>query len=430
MSDIMKIKIIILLAVLIGVVGATNYQSATTFDGDITVDAANLSYYDGGTNLQTFNFDAEPTEGDIWEWSGNLWAPGTVSSPSSSLTGFYGNALGNSQFQVNQQAVSPYTSATSPANSDDTYAAPDLWCLLSDGNNVVNVTLETSVIPTGAPASCKFDVKTANKRWGIIQFIPNADALKLEGKDVSLQLKAYTTSGNPIIAIRAEVLAWNGTADTLTSDVVSAWGGGADNPTLATNWVAENTGSNLTLVADAWTTYEIEDIAIDTSTMTNLAVFVYVADTNAAAGDLLYLDDIQLNEGETCTDFMPRTFLEDLIACHGFYQKSYEYGTAPGSVNTAEGIEYSSSIDIASDDDSAWCLGFHPKFPSPMLRVPTISIWTYGGAAAKWGNPNGAITSKGVFITTKGFVVANDAGSPQSPGLGIAAGHWVADARL
>jgi len=40
-------------------------------------------------------------------------------------------------------------------------------------------------------------------------------------------------------------LAWDSTPDTVTSDVVSAWGTEDTTPTFATNWTAENTAANL-----------------------------------------------------------------------------------------------------------------------------------------------------------------------------------------
>ena len=49
------------------------------------------------------------------------------------------------------------------------------------------------------------------------------------------------------------MLAWTGTADTVTSDVVSAWGADGVTPTWATNWTAENTPSNLG-VTNTWNT--------------------------------------------------------------------------------------------------------------------------------------------------------------------------------
>lgn len=228
--------------------------------------------------------------------------------------GVYRQALINGSFQVNQKGVAAYTAATVPANSDDTYLH-DMWTLLSDGNDIADVSAEATVIPTGGAAAVKFEVETQNKKFGYIQFIENKDAIKYAGKVASLQFKARTTTGKVIRNIRAAVLSWSSTADAVTSDVVSVWGAQGTNPTLAANWTAENTAANLALVADTWTTYKIENISIDTASMANLAVFIWVDDTDCAVDDLLYIADVQLNQGAVCLPYLPRRYEDEVARC-------------------------------------------------------------------------------------------------------------------
>ena len=234
-------------------------------------------------------------------------------------TALYQNILLNGNFQINQLGLAAYTSATVPANSDDTYLF-DQWIHLSDGNDITDVSPEATIVPPGEASALKFEVETANKKFGIVQLIENKDAIKLAGKYVSLQLKARTTTDKVIKNIRAAVLSWSSTADIVTSDVVSAWGDEGANPTWATNWTAENTAANLALVADEWTTFEIENIYIDTAGMANLAVVIWVDDTDAAVDDLLYLGDVQLNEGATCLPYMPMRYSDELLRCKRFFQ--------------------------------------------------------------------------------------------------------------
>ena len=226
--------------------------------------------------------------------------------------GLYQQAIINGGFIVNQYAVSTYTSATTPANSDDTYLH-DQWILLSDGNDVVDVYAATF---PGIPHSrVQFEVETANKKFGYLQIIENKDAYRFYGKTVSLQFKAATIVGKVIKNVRAAVLSWSGTADSVTSDVVASWGAEGNNPTWATNWTAENTATNLALVEGTWATYKIENISVDTASMTNLAVFIWVDDTDAAVDDLFYLSDVQLNEGAVCTAYMPMRYEDEVARC-------------------------------------------------------------------------------------------------------------------
>jgi len=234
----------------------------------------------------------------------------------------YYNLLINGSFEVNQRAITQYTSATTPANSDDTYLH-DQYTLLSDGNDIVDVYHDTIAadLPPGGSACVKFEVETANKKFGYIQLIESKDAIKYAGKYCSLQFKAKTTTGKVINNVRAAVLSWSSTADAVTSDVVSAWGGQGTNPTLVANWTAENVAANLALTA-SWQTFKIENIAIDTASMTNLAIFIWVDDTDCAVDDLLYITEMQLNEGEVCLPYSPKPFLAELQNCRRFYWKN------------------------------------------------------------------------------------------------------------
>jgi len=339
--------------------------------------------------------------------------------------GLYYNAIINPQFQVNQRALAVYTSATDPANSDDTYLL-DQWVLLSDGNDIVDVSQETAIVPSGAATALKLEVETANKKFGKIFFLENKDALKFAGKAVSLQFKARTTTGKAIRNIRAAVLSWSSTADTLTSDVVDAWGAEGNNPTLVANWTAENVAANLALIADTWTTYKIENIAIDTASMANLAVFIWCDDADAAVDDLLYLGDVQLNEGPVCLPFMPMKFNEELLRCCEYYQKSHNYNITP-TTSDYHGAMYTqayNTYDVYTN---------HVTFGIQMRSNPVVHLYspTTGAADKVADTTTGDITPS----TTVGYTVPGQTGFTWSAGGNSAAGHfifmhWVAIAEL
>lgn len=339
--------------------------------------------------------------------------------------GVYRQALVNGGFQVNQQAVSPYTAATTPDNGDDTYLF-DQWILLSDGDDIVDVSQETSVIPLGAATSAKFEVETANKKFGILQIIENVDALKFAGKAVSLQFKARTTAGKVIENLRAAVLSWSSTANAPTSDVVSAWGAEGSNPTLATNWTAENTAANLALVADTWTTYKIENIAVDTASMANLAVFIWVDDTDASIDDLLYIADVQLNQGPVCLPYMPLSFAEEIEKCYRFWESSYAYGTVPGTASTAMGLV----LYVAVAPGNAKCVG--RGFKRLKMTGATTTIYSYQGSSGKVTNMAGSEIGTSVVPESSDRDAVStilDSANPFDVGAFYQC-HWKAEARL
>ena len=209
---------------------------------------------------------------------GYLWSNGTVWR-GALLTEEAGGGVGtnlliNGNMDVWQRGTS-FTAATNPLNSDDTYLM-DRWILLSDGNDIVDVSQQTASPPSGSLYFARADVQTINKKFGFITFLENKDAVKLQGKTVSLSFQAKTTAA-AIRHIRAAVLSWTGTADAPTSDVVSSWGAEGANPTLAASLTAENVAADLTLTT-AFQTFAIEGIVMDTAGITNVAVFIWVDD--------------------------------------------------------------------------------------------------------------------------------------------------------
>lgn len=215
----------------------------------------------------------------------------------------------NGNFDSWQRGTS-FTSTSSPANNDDTYLV-DLWTLLSDGNDRVDVTQEASVIPSGSRYAVKLDVETVgspSQKFGLLHMLEAADVVALRGRSLSLSFQARTTGG-AVRNLRAGILAWTGAADAPTSDVVSAWGAEGANPTLVANWAFENTPANLVL-SNAFQTFKIENVAFDTAGANNLGIFIWADDTDLVAGDLVYLSQVLLTVGQQAGEYPPETFSE------------------------------------------------------------------------------------------------------------------------
>jgi hypothetical protein len=273
----------------------------------------------------------------------------------------------------------------------------------------------------------KLEVETQNKKFGIIQFIENKWAQHFTGRYVSLQFRAATTTGKAITNIRAAVLSWDSTADTVTSDVVSAWENSGTNPTLVANWTYENVATNLALVADVFTLYKIENIYIDTASMANLAVFIWVDDTDAAVDDVLYITDVQLNEGAIALPVSVRDFDAERLLCQRFWEASYSYGIAPGTVNTAPGLTHM----WAQSTQTAWFLGMC-TYRVPKRIALTPKLYSYAGTADKitdtlTNDVGTSVTAGGT--DQRGLRTCADSGSGLVDG-DLYRCHWVADVRL
>lgn len=283
------------------------------------------------------------------------------------------NGLINGDFRISQRGTS-FTAATSPANSDDNYLL-DRWILLSDGNDIVDVSQETSVIPSGSYTACKSLVATGNKKFGFLQILEGKDAARFVGKNVSLSFKARTTTGAVIENIRAHVLSWDSTEDSVTSDVVSAWGTEGVNPTFAANWNAENIAADLAVSLDSYTEHKIENIAVDTSGAKNIAIFIHCDDTDAALNDVLYISDVNLVVSETASNFQARPLAEELSLCRRYF-------LARSSLNGAH-------ISVMHLQTSTLAFGGF-DFPVEMRSIPVASYPS--SYAATWSHGGGTIT--------------------------------------
>ena len=222
----------------------------------------------------------------------------------------FANLIINGGMQVAQLGTS-FTSATTPANNDDTYTL-DQWILLSDGNDIVDVTQSTDA-PTGALYSLSMDVETANKKFGVMQPLERRDCVGVIGGQASLSVQLKTT-GSSLTNVKAVVLSWNSTADTITSDVVSAWGADGVTPTWAANWTAENTPANLS-VTTSWAEYRIEGISVDTASAKNLAVFIWSDKTTTTLTDTLLVSAVSLVPGVTARAYQERGKAAELVRC-------------------------------------------------------------------------------------------------------------------
>ena len=337
------------------------------------------------------------------------------------LNGIYVQAVVNGDFIIAQRGSSgsaSFTAASLQPNNDDNYMM-DQWILLSDGNDVADVSQDSSA-PTGSKVACKSLVATANKKWGFLQIIENKNAIGYRGQSASISFCAKTTTAKVINNIRAAIISWDGAEDAVTSDVVSAWGASGANPTLVANWTYENVPVNLALVADNYTLYEIDDISIDTPGMNNLAVFIWVDDTDGALNDELFLAEVQLNRGITALPFQRKSYQETLIDCLRYFQKSYNIETIPGTAT----VVGSHALAVMVTGYTNWTTVY---FKVSMLITPTCYSWSEDGTIGNASqDDNSNIAASITRQSQRGFVLS----ATNTAGRAGVWFQWVAKAEL
>lgn len=322
------------------------------------------------------------------------------------------NELINGEFAFWQEA-SIIDSTTTPANNDDTYIC-DQWILLSDGNDVVDVSRGSTSPPTGSKYFLHSEVETINKKFGFFQPIENLNSLKYAGEKASLSFQVKGTLDN----CRAAIISWDGTADTITSDIVSAWNVEGTDPTLVTNWTYENTPSNIALTT-SWVEHKIENISIDTSGMTNIGIFIWADDTDGALSETLEIGKVKLELNSVCTKFVPLSIFDELKRCQRFFEKSYNLETDPGSSSA-----WSNSWQIQAY--SANMVGFHIQYEVRKRNTAAVVVYSPNtGDSGKVYDGAGDENSDDVDEGESGFLVRND-GTVTS----FISCHWTANSRL
>jgi hypothetical protein len=232
---------------------------------------------------------------------------GGVLAPISSV---FRNRIINGGMNVAQRG----TSFTSGANNNDAYVL-DRFYILSDGNDAIDVT-QTTTVPTGAKFSIGLDVETTNKKFGIAQIIENVNCFDAIGGQVTLSFQAKVSSTTKLDNVKCAIVAWSGTADTVTSDIISAWGAEGTNPTLIANATYENSPANLNVTTN-FATYSVT-ANVDTASTSNIIVFIWSDVTDTTAGDFLYITNVQLEKGSTATSFDYRPFGTELALCQRY----------------------------------------------------------------------------------------------------------------
>ena len=224
------------------------------------------------------------------------------------------NYLINGGFAIAQRG----TSFTASNNNDDAYTL-DRWYILSDTNDVIDVTQDTTTVPTNGQFAIALDVETVNKKFGIATIIEQKDCQGLIGNTVTFSFKAKVSATTKLDNVKAAIVAWSGTADTVTSDIVSAWNVEGTNPTLIANATYENSPVNLNLTT-SYATYSVS-AAVDTASTKNIILFIWSDVTDTTLGDFLYIAESKLELGSTATafEYAGGTLQGELAACQRYY---------------------------------------------------------------------------------------------------------------
>ena len=286
---------------------------------------------------QVLDFVGSATQGDLLYRGASTWTrlgagtsgqylqtQGTGANPQwATVSGGGGggsafkNRLINGDFRVAQRDTS-FTSVTLYANNNDAYVL-DRWYILTDGNDVIDVTQSTDV-PTapGAINSIALDVETISKKFGIAQIIENRNCADLIGGTVSLSFKAKV-SNTILSTIKATVISWTGTADSVNSTFITTgnWNTAGVTPFFATTNLTTHSITSFSPTT-SWATYKIENISLSASAK-NVIVFIWSDVLPSSTGHFLYITDVQLEAGATATAYERLPYDVQLRQCQRYF---------------------------------------------------------------------------------------------------------------
>lgn len=119
------------------------------------------------------------------------------------------------------------------------------------------------------------------------------------------------------------------------------------------------TGSNYNGTAGAWAAADYRSATGGTS----------VVGTNGAT---FYITGVQLEKGSTATAFDYRDFGRELALCQRYYEKSYDYGTAPG---TSSVLQQAIGLGIYTNNPATYNRFGHVYFKVAKRSGPTVVMY-------------------------------------------------------
>lgn len=317
------------------------------------------------------------------------------------------NVLINGRFEVDQLNV-----GVSTTTADAAYG-PDMWKLIGEDSNGKIKGQDTAIstidyATNGYRLNGYIDCVTASKKYGFIQYVESKNCLHLRNKQVVLSFTCHVSNAR-LTNIKAGIVEWTSTADSITSDPVSSWGAGGTTPTLASNFAFKNTPASL---AATTTPVRYSVYATLGNTFNNLAAMIWADGAANNANDIFYITDVQLEEvylSSTSPTYTPYEWNDigtQLTLC-------YRYFWRISGINSYQAV--GSGVVLSATSARAYI-----KFPCSMRADPTFA---YGGTINLYdGTASPTITSLGTSLGgTEGcFLEINATGGGLTTGRGVA----------
>ena len=186
----------------------------------------------------------------------------------------------------------------------------------------------------------------------------SADSMQFRGKKVTLSFYARKGAN------------FSQSSSQLTSNL--ATGTGTDQ-TLQTGFTGgANVISQNNTLTTSWQRFSHTTSSVLASTVNQIAVqFTHSPAGTAGAADYYEITGVQLEVGDTATDFEHRSYGEELALCHRYYQRTARYTTFAGFSNGGSNTQFGVPLTV------------------PLRNTPTVTIENASGTNSWSARHNG-----------------------------------------
>lgn len=313
-----------------------------------------------------------------------------------------------------------------PATSaDDTYALTT-WNILTQTGTVA-ITQQTLQEARQATNGRMTQSQASAQRMAFSQIIEAIDSQDVRGQYVGLQARLRLSAG---ANVRAALLEWTGTADSVTSDVVSDWtsssytaGGFFNSTTLNVLAVSDA----IALTANTWA--DITPLLGKVGASANNLILIVWTESTAAQNVTLDWGRVKVSEGPFLSAFEAEPLADNQLRCGRLYQKSFPDATAPVQ-NAGLNTSAISFVQVPGAATATFAPGV--RFAPRMRISPTVTFYNPGVANAQARNSSvnadcSATTTNALGDAGFNLSVTTAAGSAANNYNSV---NWSADARL
>ncbi|MCW1908619.1 MAG: hypothetical protein KIH63_004730 [Candidatus Saccharibacteria bacterium] len=394
----------------------------TTTNARVAVGANTTVLIADSTQASGLNYAAAGTVTSFGITSTNLTIASTPITTSGTITidtpiSVAGNnMLANGTLWIWQRGVR--NSASFSISASTTQYTADRWQFSCGANQASTVSLQLGTVNNIYTLKMqRNNGQTGTGTITLAQSLTRDMCIGSAGNVVTFSLKAKCGANYSPTSSLAVISIYSGTGSTDVSQLSTGF-----------------TGATLEATSSITLSTTVQSFSVSTGTLgasvTQLAVYVQFTPTGTAgADDSVTVLQLQLEQSPQATKFQNKSFEQEQLACLPFYQKSFNYNTAPAqNVGTSSGHLAFENARAGAVTQNSHYFGFF----STMRATPTITLYNPTAANAQINDQTAAADYTGsttATVSRGGFAVTGTSAAGSAVN-GRAIFHYTADAEL